>query len=106
MTIGATATLVAWKLAKPRYRDGFLLWQLLGITDLIVAVSMGTTARLFGGPDVSMVPMTVLPLSLIPTFLVPLFGIFHVICIVQANARKVDSQFTQRMARPRQAHAI
>jgi hypothetical protein len=45
---------------------------MLGIADLLVAVSLGTTARLFGGPDLSMVPIRVLPLSLIPTFLVPL----------------------------------
>jgi hypothetical protein len=86
MTIGVTATLVAWKLANPAHRNSFILWQLLGIADLVTAVSLGTTARLLSPHSPSMVAMTVLPLSLVPTFLVPLFLIFHVICIAQARA--------------------
>jgi hypothetical protein len=85
MAIGVTATLVAWKLADPEHRAGFILWQVLGITDLVTAVSLGTTARLLSPQAASMGAMTVLPLSLVPTFLVPLFFIFHVICIAQAK---------------------
>ncbi len=88
MFIGATATLVAWKLTDPGHRGSFILWQLLGITDLVTAVGLGTTAGLLSPHGASMVPMTVLPLSLIPTFLVPLFFIFHVICIAQARGWK------------------
>jgi len=88
MAIGMTATFVAWKLANPARRNSFVLWQLLGITDLVTAVSLGTTARLISPDGPSMVAMTVLPLSLVPTFLVPLFLIFHVICIAQARAWK------------------
>ncbi len=72
MAIGATAALVAWKLGNRRHRNSFILWQALGILDLVTAVSLGTTARLISPESASMVPMTVLPLSLIPTFLVPL----------------------------------
>jgi hypothetical protein len=86
MAIGMTATLVAWKLANPTRRNSFILWQLLGIADLVTAVSLGTTARLISPDGPSMVAMTVLPLSLVPTFLVPLFLIFHIICIAQARA--------------------
>jgi hypothetical protein len=86
MAIGATATLVAWKLATPRHRGSFILWQALGITDLVTAVALGTTAPLLSPHGATMAAMTVLPLSLIPTFLVPLFLIFHVICIAQARA--------------------
>lgn len=85
MAIGATATLVAWKLANPSHRNSFITWQLLGVADLVNAVALGTTARLLVPDSTSMVAMTVLPLSLIPTFLVPLFLIFHVICIAQAR---------------------
>lgn len=85
MFIGASATLVAWKLANPDHRSSFILWQSVGILDLLVAVSLGTTARLIDPHGVSMVPMTVLPLSLIPTFFVPLFLILHIICIAQAR---------------------
>ena len=83
--IGATASLVAWQLAETRSRNAFVAWQVLGITDLVVAVGSGTLSRLLDPNGVSMLPMTVLPLSLVPTFLVPLFFIFHVICIKQAQ---------------------
>jgi hypothetical protein len=95
MLIGATATLVAWQLATPGHRNSFIVWQALGITDLIVAVSLGTTARLIAPQGPSMLPMTVLPLSLVPTFLVPLFFIFHVICIAQARTWKTASDSVQ-----------
>ena len=92
MAIGMTATFAAWKLANPARRNSFITWQLLGITDLITAVSLGTTARLLSPHGPSMEAMTVLPLSLVPTFLVPLFFIFHVICIAQARAWKTASE--------------
>jgi hypothetical protein len=85
MLIGATATLAAWKLAKPSRRASFMAWQILGIADLVSAVGLGTTARLLSPDSISMGAMTVLPLSLVPTFLVPLFFIFHLICIAQAR---------------------
>lgn len=100
MAIGATAALVAWKLANPSHRNSFILWQALGIADLIIAVSLGTTARLLSPHSPSMVAMTVLPLSLVPTFLVPLFLIFHVICIAQAGAWKTASGRTISTAKP------
>lgn len=92
MAIGMTATFAAWKLANPARRNSFIAWQLLGITDLITAVSLGTTARLLSPHGPSMEAMTVLPLSLVPTFLVPLFFIFHVICIAQAREWKTASE--------------
>jgi hypothetical protein len=88
MLIGATATLAAWTLANPSRRHSFIFWQVLGITDLVLAVSLGTTARLLSPHSTSMAAMTVLPLSLIPTFLVPLFLILHIICIAQASSWK------------------
>jgi hypothetical protein len=102
MIIGATATFVAWKLASPIRRNIFILWQVLGITDLVTAVGLGTTARLLSPDGPSMVAMTVLPLSLIPTFLVPLFFILHLICIAQARAWRVASG--DRMASVKAAH--
>lgn len=93
MAIGATATFVAWKLANPAHRNSFIVWQLLGITDLVTAVALGTTASLLSPHGPSMAAMTVLPLSLIPTFLVPLFLIFHVICIAQARGWKTVADF-------------
>jgi hypothetical protein len=98
MFIGATASLVAWQLANPQRRNRFIAWQLLGILDLVNAVSMGVTARLIDPHGPSMAAMTVLPLSLIPTFLVPLFLIFHVICIAQAGTWKPSSRYTRRIS--------
>ena len=85
ITIGVTAPLVALWLAARQHRLSFIAWQLLGIADLVVAVALGTTARLIDPLGPSMVAVTVLPLSLIPTFLVPLFLIIHLICIRQAR---------------------
>jgi hypothetical protein len=100
MFIGVTASYVAWKLADPAHRNSFILWQLLGILDLVVAVSVGTTAGLISPQGPTMAPMTVLPLSLIPTFLVPLFVILHVICIAQARSWKTASERTTQIASP------
>jgi hypothetical protein len=83
--IGLTACFVGWKLANGGHRAGFIFWQALGITDLLLAVGTGTLAGLISPGSTPLVAMTVLPLSLIPTFLVPLFFIIHVICIAQAR---------------------
>jgi hypothetical protein len=103
--IGITAAFVAWHLAQPQHRNSFITWQLLGITDLVVAVSTGTTARLIDPHGTSMLSMTVLPLSLVPTFLVPLFMIFHVICIAQARNWRSGSLPTRQTARAEQQPA-
>lgn len=96
--IGATAALVALKLANPSHRNGFILWQALGIVDLVVAVSLGVSAGLLSSHGPSMGAVTVLPLSLIPTFLVPLYLIIHVICIAQARAWKNESRHETKAA--------
>jgi hypothetical protein len=100
MAIGATAFLVAWKVANPGRRNLFIAWQVLGIIDLVTAVSLGSTARLLVPDSIPMVPMTILPLSLVPTFLVPLFTIFHAICIAQARSWEVASKRTRQLPGP------
>src|SRR4051812_29164334 len=80
IAIGATASLVALKLAKAERRSGFILWQVLGMTDLVVAVTLGTLAGFVDPHGIPTSAMTVLPMSLIPTFAVPLFFILHIIC--------------------------
>ena len=98
--IGATASFVAWKLANPTNRASFIAWQVLGITDLVTAVSIGATAPLLNPHGISIAPMTILPLSLIPTFLVPIFLIFHIICIAQARAWTPASSAPRQSAMP------
>jgi hypothetical protein len=106
MLIGATAAFAAWKLATPNRRNAFIAWQVLGIADLVLAVSLGTTAGLLRPQDVSMLPMTELPLSLIPTFLVPLFLMLHSICIAQARQWKSVPEHSYATVRPAQNAAI
>ena len=91
MFIGATATLAAWKLAGSRRRSAFIIWQFLGVLDLVTAVTLGVTSPLLEPHGIPVRLMTVLPLSLIPTFFVPLFLIFHVICIAQARGWQAES---------------
>jgi hypothetical protein len=83
--IGATAPLVALRFANPEHRRGFILWQILGILDLVLAVTFAATATLIEPHGVAPTALTLLPLSLIPTFAVPLLFILHIISIGQAR---------------------
>jgi hypothetical protein len=74
------------KLANSDHRKSFVLWQALGILDLVAAIALGTTASLINPLGIPTLPLTVLPLSLIPTFVVPLLLILHIICIAQARS--------------------
>lgn len=85
MFIGATATLVAWKFAREDRRTAFITWQLLGVLDLVTAVTLGVTSPFLDPHGTPVTLMTMLPLSLIPTFFVPLYLILHIICIAQAR---------------------
>jgi hypothetical protein len=110
IAIGATAPWAALKLANFSRRRGFIIWQILGMIDLVTAVASGTAARLISPHGVPTAVMTVLPMSLIPTFAVPLFFILHIICIAQAWEWKesrnsdIEKQFsTSVQAGPRTA---
>ena len=85
ITVGATASFVALTLASPNHRTMFIVWQVLGIVDLVMAVALGTLVPVIDPNAISTAAMSVLPLSLIPTFAVPLLLIVHVICIMQAT---------------------
>ncbi len=105
MAIGATASFVAWKLAHPGHRNSFILWQALGIADLVMAVGLGVTVSLLSPQSISMAAMTVLPLSLVPVFAVPLLLICHIICIEQARAWRSPGH-TQQTATPAEGLSI
>jgi hypothetical protein len=96
--IGATAPLVAIGFTTANHRKSYILWQVLGITDLVTAVTLGTTARLISPQAAATGAMTVLPLSLIPTFGVPLFLIFHIICIAQARKWSGNARFAEHLS--------
>jgi hypothetical protein len=75
---------VALKLANLDHRRIFVVWQVLGIADLVTAVTLGTLATVIDPRGIPTSAMTTLPLSPIPTFAVPLPLILQIIC-VQAN---------------------
>ena len=86
--IGVTAPFVALYFTRPDRKNSFVAWQILGMIDLVDAITLGvlsspTPAGILR-PAVSTEAMTVLPLSLIPTFAVPLLFILHFISIAQA----------------------
>src|SRR5208282_1346807 len=89
IAIGITAPVVAWFWRPPYPHKTFVVWNVLGIVDLVVAVSLGvlaspTSVGILTG-NVTTRLMAVFPLSLIPTFLVPLFLIFHLICLIRVR---------------------
>jgi hypothetical protein len=66
----------------------FIRWNVLGILDLIVAISLGTLSATLstGAPgEISTAPMATLPLLLIPAFLVPLFLMLHTAALMQSR---------------------
>ncbi len=91
ITIGITAPWVA--LAIVRRRDFansrvFVVWNLLGILDLVVAVSIGALNSAFASGaagEVTTAPMAQLPLVLIPVYFVPLFIMLHLTALCQAR---------------------
>ena len=83
--IGVTAPFAALWLANPAHRGGFILWQLLGIADLVNALALGTLSGIIDPHGISTAALTVLPVSYIPTFAVPVFLILHIIAIAQAR---------------------
>jgi hypothetical protein len=91
MAIGITAPLVlAALLRRPGFAGSknFVAWNLAGILDLTVAVTIGAVVplvapSLYGA--VSTAPMSQLPLVLIPTYLVPTFLMLHLTALFQAR---------------------
>ena len=91
MAVGITAPLVLASLLRtPGYAAGksFVVWNLFGILDLAVAVSIGALVpllapNLYGA--VSTAPMTQLPLVVVPTYLVPMFLMLHLTALFQAR---------------------
>ena len=66
----------------------FIRWNVLGILDLVVAISLGTLSATLstGAPgEISTAPMATLPLLLIPAFLVPLFLMLHTAALMQSR---------------------
>ena len=91
MAIGVTAPWIILALVRqPGFAasGAFIRWNVLGILDLIIAVSIGTVSAFLatGAPgEISTAPMATLPLLLIPAFLVPLFLMLHTAALMQSR---------------------
>jgi hypothetical protein len=91
MAIGVTAPWIILALVRQRgfaAHGTFIRWNVLGILDLLIAVSIGTVSAFFatGAPgEISTAPMATLPLLLIPAFLVPLFLMLHTAALMQSR---------------------
>ena len=99
MAIGVTSPLVlASLLRRPNFAASktFVAWNLSGILDLTVAVTIGALVPLLA-PNfygaVSTAPMAQLPLVLVPAYLVPSFLMMHLTALFQA--RRLGRQATR-----------
>lgn len=87
--VGVTAPLVARYWKRPFPRRFFAAWNVLGILDLVLAVTLGvlssaTPVGVLAG-DVTTRLMGRFPLSLIPTFFVPQLLILHLISLIRVG---------------------
>lgn len=91
MAIGVTAPWMILALVRqPEFAasTAFFRWNVLGILDLAVAVTIGALSATFatGSPgEISTAPLATFPLLLIPAFLVPLFLMLHVVALMQSR---------------------
>lgn len=92
MAIGVTAPwLIMALIRRPSFAasKAFVVWQVFGILDLVVAVGLGALGPLFLAVDAdgaaATAPMAYLPLVFIPAFLVPVFVIMHITALLQAR---------------------
>jgi hypothetical protein len=91
MAVGIAAPWIALGLAHhPSFAASrrFVIWNIMGIIDLIVAVTMGALCSGFLPGLVGKVttsPMAQLPLVLIPAYLVPFFIMLHFTALSQAR---------------------
>jgi hypothetical protein len=85
MAIGLTAPWMAFALThRPGFKFSplFKVWNLLGILDLVVAVTLGALSATLGTGTFAMAKM---PLVLVPAYFVPIFVMLHVAALLQAR---------------------
>jgi hypothetical protein len=91
IAIGATAPwLMLILINQPDFKASktFIAWNMLGLLDLAVAVSMGAVGSALAAGTafgVTTAPMARLPLVLIPAYFVPIFIMLHVAALLQAR---------------------
>ena len=91
MAIGFTAPWIILGLVRrPDFATSaaFIRWNVLGILDLVVALTIGTllaTLSTGAAGEISTAPIATLPLLLIPAFLVPVFLMLHTTALMQSR---------------------
>jgi hypothetical protein len=91
MAIGLTAPWLIVALSRrPEFASSrtYIVWNLLGMLDLIVAIGMGAIGSFLmvtTNETVTTAAMAQLPLVLIPAYLVPLFFMLHLTALFQAR---------------------
>jgi hypothetical protein len=91
MAIGVTAPWMVLRLIRqPSFAASrrYMIWNILGIVDFVVAVSMGTICSGFIhglALNVTTSAMAQLPLVLIPAYMVPFFIMLHFTALFQAR---------------------
>ncbi len=91
MAIGVTAPWMVLRLIRrPSFAASrrYMMWNILGIVDFVVAVSMGTICSGFIhglALNVTTSAMAQLPLILIPAYMVPFFIMLHFTALSQAR---------------------
>jgi hypothetical protein len=88
MAIGLTAPwLVLALIRAPAFARSrsFSVWNVFGISDLVVAVNLGMLASVPGADGITTAAMARLPLVLIPAYCVPLFVLLHLAALVQVR---------------------
>jgi hypothetical protein len=83
--IGMTALLaaLAWSSGTRSGKAVFVLWNVLGLLDLLNAVGTGLFAAVTLSGPITMAPMRLYPFSLVPAFGVPLVFILHLTGLAQ-----------------------
>jgi hypothetical protein len=85
VTVGLTASLVAWRLYRGRGRRAAVWFNVLGIVDLVVAVTMAGLSGLAQFTVLTVTPsmdaLTRVPEALIPASAVPLALVLHIVSL-------------------------
>jgi hypothetical protein len=114
IAIGVTAPWIVIALVRrPAFLTSpiFVIWNLLGILDLVVAVSLGALNSGFApgiAGEATTAPMAELPLLLIPAYLVPLFLMLHLAVLFRGRQHSFVvevSPASQERQRPESAEA-
>jgi hypothetical protein len=97
ISVGVAALPLAWAMSRfgARMRTLALVWNGLGMLDLVAAIGLGATSapgpiQIFAGPPDSGI-MTTLPWILIPGFLVPSYFFIHIVILYRLSRRGAAS---------------